>query len=69
DVDIVKPGFINFNLKDEFIKEALKEIVSSKEKFGFNRSGRGVSVQLEYVSSNPTGNLHIGHGRWGALGD
>ena len=69
DVDIVKPGFINFNLKDEFIKEALKEIVSGKEKFGFNRSGRGVSVQLEYVSSNPTGNLHIGHGRWGALGD
>lgn len=69
DVDIVKPGFINFNLKDEFIKEALKEIVSGKEKFGFNRSGRGASVQLEYVSSNPTGNLHIGHGRWGALGD
>ncbi|GAH63340.1 unnamed protein product, partial [marine sediment metagenome] len=65
-MDIVKPGFINFNLKDEFIKEVLKEIVSGKEKFGFNRSGRGVSVQLEYVSSNPTGNLHIGHGRWGA---
>ena len=69
DVDIVKPGFINFNLKDGFIKEVLKEIVSGKGKFGFNRSGRGINVQLEYVSSNPTGNLHIGHGRWGALGD
>ncbi|MBE3089661.1 MAG: arginine--tRNA ligase [Actinobacteria bacterium] len=69
DVNIVKPGFINFNLKDEFIKEALKEIVTGKEKFGFNQSGMGVSVLLEYVSSNPTGDLHIGHGRWGALGD
>lgn len=69
DVNIVKPGFINFNLRDEFIKEALKEIVTGKEKFGFNRSGIGVSVLLEYVSSNPTGDLHIGHGRWGALGD
>jgi arginyl-tRNA synthetase len=69
DVNIVKPGFINFNLKDEFIKESLKSIIKCKEKFGFNRSGRGISVQLEYVSSNPTGDLHVGHGRWGALGD
>ena len=69
DINIVKPGFINFNLKDEFIKETLKEIIKNKEEFGFNRSGKGVSVQLEYVSSNPTGNLHVGHGRWGVLGD
>jgi arginyl-tRNA synthetase len=69
DVSIVKPGFVNFNLKDEFIKETLKKIITGKEKFGFNRSGRGISVQLEYVSSNPTGDLHVGHGRWGALGD
>src|SRR4030065_741093 len=40
-----------------------------KEKFGSNRSGEGIKVQLEYVSSNPTGSLHVGHGRWGALGD
>jgi arginyl-tRNA synthetase len=69
DVNIVKPGFINFNLNDEFIKENLKSIIESKEKFGSNRNGKGVSVQLEYVSSNPTGSLHVGHGRWGALGD
>jgi len=69
DISIVKPGFVNFNLKDEFIKEALKEIIIKKEKFGFNQSGKGISVQMEYVSSNPTGNLHIGHGRWGAMGD
>jgi arginyl-tRNA synthetase len=69
DISIAKPGFINFNLKDDFIKNALQEIVREKERFGFNNSGKGVSIQLEYVSSNPTGNLHIGHGRWGALGD
>lgn len=69
DASIAKPGFINFNLKDSFIKEALNEIIEKKEKYGFNYSGRGASIQLEYVSSNPTGNLHIGHGRWGALGD
>jgi len=69
DVNIVKPGFVNFNLKDGFIKENLKNIIEYKEKFGSNRSGEGVRVQLEYVSSNPTGNLHVGHGRWGALGD
>src|SRR4030043_2473660 len=69
DINIVRPGFINFNLKDEFIKENLKTILESKEKFGSNRSGEGIKVQLEYVSSNPTGSLHVGHGRWGALGD
>ena len=69
DISIVKPGFINFNLKDDFIKRALQEIITEKEKFGFNQSGKGKSIQLEYVSSNPTGNLHVGHGRWGALGD
>jgi len=69
DINIVRPGFINFNLKEEFIKKALGGIIREGEKFGYNKSGSGVSVQLEYVSSNPTGDLHIGHGRWGALGD
>src|SRR4030043_1518350 len=44
DVNIVKPGFINFNLKDEFIKESLKSIIKNKEKFGSNRSGKGEKV-------------------------
>jgi len=68
-ISVAKPGFINFKLKDSFIKKSLSDIIIEKEKFGFNNSGRGKSVQLEYVSSNPTGKLHIGHGRWGALGD
>lgn len=69
DISIVKPGFINFKLKPGYLVEVLKEIVKDGESYGENNSGRGVMVQLEYVSSNPTGDLHIGHGRWGALGD
>lgn len=69
DINIVKPGFINFNLKEKFIKKALAEIIKKGEKYGFNNSGRGKSIHFDYVSSNPTGDLHIGHGRWGALGD
>ena len=68
-VSIVKPGFINFDLKKEYLSEALKEIAEKKERYGTGDSGKNVKVQLEYVSSNPTGDLHIGHGRWGALGD
>jgi arginyl-tRNA synthetase len=68
-INVVKPGFINFNLTDDFIRGALKEIIEEKENFGFNQSGTGIKVHMEYVSSNPTGRLHIGHGRWGALGD
>jgi arginyl-tRNA synthetase len=69
DISIVKPGFINFKLKPGYLVKALKEIVKDRESYGKNTSGRGVKVQFEYVSSNPTGDLHIGHGRWGALGD
>jgi arginyl-tRNA synthetase len=69
DISIAKPGFINFKLESDSLVKALKEIVKDRESYGINSSGRGVLVQLEYVSSNPTGDLHIGHGRWGALGD
>lgn len=69
DISIVKPGFINFKLRTGYLVKALKEIVKDGESYGKNTSGRGIKVQFEYVSSNPTGDLHIGHGRWGALGD
>ncbi|MCD4668959.1 MAG: arginine--tRNA ligase [Actinomycetia bacterium] len=68
-INIVKPGFLNFDLKKEYLSGALKEIAEKKERYGMNGSGKGVKVQIEYVSSNPTGDLHMGHGRWGALGD
>ncbi|MCG9478925.1 MAG: arginine--tRNA ligase [Actinomycetia bacterium] len=68
-MEVVKPGFINFRLKDEFIKSRLADIGRLTGDYGRNREGDSVKVNIEYVSSNPTGNLHIGHGRWGVLGD
>ena len=68
-IKVIKPGFINFNLKKIFIKESLGKIITEGENYGCNKSGKGINVQLEYVSSNPTGHLHLGHGRWAALGD
>ena len=64
----VTGGFINFKLKPEFLSKALKNILNLKEKFGTNNFGNNEKVMIEYVSANPTGPLHIGHGRWAAVG-
>ncbi len=69
DVNVARPGFINFKLKDSFLRDGLKQIIASGPYYGENDTGKGTRVNLEYVSSNPTGFLHIGHGRWGVLGD
>ncbi len=61
-------GFINFKLSNSFYTDAVKNILNKKEKFGTNDFGKGEKVLLEYVSANPTGPLHIGHGRWAAMG-
>ena len=68
-IEVVSPGFINFNLKDSSIIKNLADIFIEGRDFGKNKSGSGKRIQIEYVSSNPTGNLHIGHGRWGVMGD
>ena len=68
-VEIAGPGHINFFIKDEIIVDSLKEILSKKEKYGNSDEGKGKKVLIEFVSANPTGPLHIGHGRWAAIGD
>lgn len=68
-IEVINPGFINFNLKDSLIIGNLTQIFNEGKDFGRNKSGSGIRIQIEYVSSNPTGNLHIGHGRWGVMGD
>ena len=69
DFDIsVVGGFINFKLHNNFYTDAVKNILNKKENFGSNNFGKGEKVLLEYVSANPTGPLHIGHGRWAAMG-
>jgi arginyl-tRNA synthetase len=69
DISIAAPGFINFFIDAGFLARQLAGIPEKSDAYGFNASGNGVKIQLEFVSANPTGNLHIGHGRWAALGD
>ncbi len=68
-IDIAGPGFINLTLTDAVKQEVVRVILGEKEHFGCSNEGNGKSVILEYVSANPTGPLHLGHARQGALGD
>jgi arginyl-tRNA synthetase len=68
-VDIAGPGFMNFFIDAGRIASGLKEIIAANESFGRSDVGRGRVVNIEFVSANPTGPLHVGHGRQAALGD
>lgn len=68
-VDIAGPGFINFFMSDASSFDIVRTIIEAGEGFGRNASGKGESVQIEFVSANPTGPLHVGHGRGAAIGD
>lgn len=63
------PGFINFFLNRKWLYEALKRVVSEREDYGRINIGHGQKVMVEFVSANPTGPLHMGNARGGALGD
>ena len=68
-VEIAGAGFINFFLNAGSQQTVISEILSAGEQFGRNGSGKKVKVQVEFVSANPTGPLHVGHGRGAAVGD
>jgi len=61
-------GFINFKLGRSVLNDSIVEILIKNKDFGRNNLGKSEKVLLEYVSANPTGPLHIGHGRWAAVG-
>ena len=63
------PGFINFYLKDQWLYDTLKIINREREDYGRIDIGKGMKVMVEFVSANPTGPLHMGNARGGALGD
>ena len=63
------PGFINFRLKSESKVDAIRKALSAGKDYGRARKEKPTSVQVEFVSANPTGPLHVGHGRQAALGD
>jgi arginyl-tRNA synthetase len=68
-VEIAGPGFINFYIKDSYWYQVIPEIHRLGPAYGNSDLGAGQKVQVEFVSANPTGPLHIGHGRGAALGD
>ncbi|NOT08152.1 MAG: arginine--tRNA ligase, partial [Gemmatimonadales bacterium] len=68
-VEIAGPGFINFWLAQDQLAAALGAAIDAGAEFGRAEFGRGVTVNVEFVSANPTGPLHVGHGRGAALGD
>ncbi|MBH0131442.1 arginine--tRNA ligase [Salinibacterium sp. NK8237] len=68
-VDVAGPGFINITLDAAAAGALAKTIVEQGEAYGHNESLAGQTINLEFVSANPTGPLHIGHTRWAALGD
>lgn len=67
-VEIAGPGFINFFMREEALSQIIAEVLTQGENFGRNELGKGQKVILEYVSANPTGPLHVGHGRGAAFG-
>lgn len=68
-VEAVKPGFLNFFLKSDELGSVIKTIISLKEHYGDLEIGKDKNVNIEYVSANPTGTLHLGHARGAAIGD
>ena len=68
DIDIAGPGFINIRLKPAAKQEVVREVLAQREEYGF-QAATGRKMMVEFVSANPTGPLHVGHGRQAALGD
>jgi len=69
EIKVAGPGFVNISLNRKDFISILDEINNNKEKFGESNLGNGNKIQIEFVSANPTGPLHVGHGRGAAYGD
>jgi arginyl-tRNA synthetase len=68
-VDIAGPGFINITLDRASQAELVRTILTAGSAYGHGRALQGVKINLEFISANPTGPLHLGHTRWAAVGD
>ena len=69
EVSVAGPGFINFRLNQKLFSDVISEVIKVRDDYGKNDSGKGIKVNVEYVSANPTGDLHPGHARGAAAGD
>ncbi|SIS41039.1 arginine--tRNA ligase [Salimicrobium flavidum] len=69
EMEIAGPGFINFRMDNTYLAELVSSILEEKEGYGKREGKRGERIQVEFVSANPTGTLHLGHARGAAIGD
>lgn len=68
-ITVAGPGFINFVISETALSDCINEVLDAGEKYGTNNTGKGEKVLVEFVSANPTGDLHCGHARGAAWGD
>lgn len=68
-IEIAGPGFINFYMDNAYLTELIPVILDAKEAYGESDFGKKEKIQVEFVSANPTGDLHLGHARGAAVGD
>ncbi|MBU9714892.1 arginine--tRNA ligase [Evansella tamaricis] len=68
-VEIAGPGFINFFMKKDYLSEVVATVLQQGANYGSTNYGQGKRIQVEFVSANPTGTLHLGHARGAAVGD
>ncbi|MDR1965256.1 MAG: arginine--tRNA ligase [Synergistaceae bacterium] len=69
EIEVAPPGFMNFTLAGDWVAGTIKSALEGGAAYGSNKSGEGRRVQVEFVSANPTGPIHLGHGRGAAVGD
>ena len=67
--EIAGPGFINFRVATDVFAEGLRSLIGAGDQYGHSNAGQSCPVNIEFVSANPTGPLHVGHGRQAAIGD
>lgn len=68
-IEIAGPGFMNFFISSNILTEVIAKVLVEKENYGKSDAGKGLKINVEYVSANPTGDLHPGHARGAAMGD
>lgn len=68
-IEVAGPGFINMTVRKDYLLDAVKTVLEQKDDYGRTDSGAGERIQVEFVSANPTGDLHLGHARGASIGD
>ncbi|RXT08719.1 arginine--tRNA ligase [Ammoniphilus sp. CFH 90114] len=68
-VEIAGPGFINLHMNNTYLTAVIPQVIGAGENYGRTDYGQGMKIQVEFVSANPTGSLHLGHARGAAVGD